>query len=200
MGTPAATATGTAVPPAFSFNLDIGAVGVAGGATYADGAFSVRGSGAGIEGSVDAFHYIDLPLVGDGQIVARVTGQDSGNMGAKAGVMVRDTLDPSSPFASMMLTPGNGVVFQRRANPGAVAVDTALNGVAAPSWIKLTRTGSVLTGYISGDGKVWTLAGSGTVALHTVAYIGLAVTSRDNLSLNTAVFDHINIAGIGPAT
>ena len=51
---------------------DVGAVGVAGSASYSNGTFTVSGSGDDVWGTADAFHYAYQSLSGDGQIVARV--------------------------------------------------------------------------------------------------------------------------------
>src|SRR5438132_13189844 len=51
----------------------VGATGAAGSASYGAGTFTVQGAGADIWGTSDAFQYVNQPLAGDGQIVARVT-------------------------------------------------------------------------------------------------------------------------------
>jgi hypothetical protein len=55
-------------------NTDIGNPGVAGSASYdaGSGVITVRGSGAGIWNGSDHFQYVYQPLIGDGQIIARV--------------------------------------------------------------------------------------------------------------------------------
>lgn len=174
-------------------NLDIGDVGLPGGVSYANGAISVSGSGLDIGGIADAFHYVNLPVIDGGQVTAHVASQTSANPGAKAGVMIRDTLDPGAGFASMALTPGQGAIFQWRALAGAPASSIGLAGMAAPYWVKLARSGATLTGYVSSDGTTWTDVGSATVATHGIAYVGLAVTAHDIGALNTATFDHVSI-------
>jgi len=151
-------------------------------------------SGGDRGGTADAFHFVYLSLVGDGQIVAHVARQTDTDPWAKAGVMIRETLDPSARFADMVLTPDRGAAFQRRTEPGANAAHTELDGIAAPVWVKLARSGSTLTGFVSSDGTTWTPVGTDTVPMAATVYVGLAVTAHNNALLNTALLDHVVVS------
>lgn len=186
--------TAPAALPSPWAHRDIGNVGLAGSAGYTNGAFTVGGSGGDIWGGTDAFHYAYHPLNGDGQIVAHVASQRNTDPWAKAGVMIRESLNPSSRYADMVLTPGNGAAFQRRTSPGANAVHTGRGGITAPSWVKLVRGGTMLTGYVSSDGATWTRVGTDTIPMITTVYAGLAVTAHNNAALNTATFDHVAVS------
>src|SRR5262245_11148861 len=70
---------------------DIGAVGLAGSASYTTKVFTIRGSGADIWGAADAFQSVLQPVSGDAQIVVRVASLQDTNTYAKAGVMIRAT-------------------------------------------------------------------------------------------------------------
>ncbi len=99
---------------------DIGAVGLQGSATYANGVFTVNAAGSGItSGSADAFHFAYQPLSGDGSIIARVV---SATQGATVGVMVRETLDAGSTEGSTDLSPSSGsyvfAEFEERSTTG----------------------------------------------------------------------------------
>jgi hypothetical protein len=75
--------------PAPWVNGDVGTPGVTGSASYAGGVFQVKGAGADIWDSTDAFHFAYQPLAGNGEVVAQVlTIQNTGQF-AKAGVMLR---------------------------------------------------------------------------------------------------------------
>lgn len=198
MATPtaSATATASATPlPALLGSQDIGNVGVAGSISLdVAGLYTIAGSGGDIWGTADAFHFVYLSLTGDGQIVAHVVTQTDTDPWAKAGVMIRETLDPSARFADMVLTPDRGAAFQRRTDPGANAVHTGVNGIAPPAWVKLARSGSTLTGFVSRDGTTWTLVGTDTVPMAPTVFVGLAVTAHNNALLSTAVFDHVVVS------
>ncbi|MGP8114774.1 MAG: hypothetical protein ACLQFT_20695, partial [Steroidobacteraceae bacterium] len=59
----------------------------------------------------------------------------------------------------------------------------------------MVRAGNVFTAYYSANGTTWTSMGSETMTMATQAYVGLAVSSHDNGTLSTAVFDNITVIG-----
>jgi hypothetical protein len=172
---------------------DIGSCGVTGNASWWTDVFTGWGSGADIWGTADAFRFVYRPLTGDGEIRARVLGVENTNAWAKAGVMVRETLDANSVHAFMALTPGNGLSFQRRTTTGGTSANTSGGGASAPRWVRVTREGSLLTGYASTDGTTWTTVGSATIAMGDSVHVGLAVTSHDNAARCTARFDNVEL-------
>ena len=97
------------------------------------------------------FRFVSQPLTGDGQLVARVASFANTHAWAKAGVMVRESLAAGARHASVLVTPGNGVAFQRRAVANGESVHTAGSGSAVPRWVKLVRSGSTLTGFESAE-------------------------------------------------
>ena len=186
--TPTRTATPTPgpIPPPWA-QQDIGAVGVPGGATFSSGSFTVNGSGSDIEGTSDQFHYVYEPVSGDVTIVARVASIQNTDPWAKGGVMIRETLSASSTHAMMVLTPGNGLAFQRRVTTGGTTSTTLGANVVAPYWVKVVRSGTTFTGYSSPDGINWTLVGSDTIAMGSSVFVGLPLTSHNNTMLCTAL-------------
>jgi regulation of enolase protein 1 (concanavalin A-like superfamily) len=198
--TTAATATATfdnvtvvsGAPPAWT-HQDIGAVGAAGTATYAPSTsvFSVKGGGADIWGTADAFHYAYQTMSGDGALVARVASVQNVNAWTKAGVMIRETLAPGSANALMLVSWSKGLSFQRRQTAGGPTVSTAGALGGAPYWVKLERVGNTFNAYSSPDGATWTLVGSDTVAMGTTVYVGLAVSSHTTSAAAQATFDAV---------
>jgi regulation of enolase protein 1 (concanavalin A-like superfamily) len=194
-----ANVSGTELPPAALpapwAHTDIGVVGTPGGASFdaAASAFTVKGAGADIWGTADAFRYVYQPLTGDGQIVARVASVQYTAAWVKAGVMIRADLTPGSPHGMMMVTPGKGNNFQRRTVPGGTSTSTAGLMVTAPYWVKLTRTGTSISAYQSADGNSWSLVGTEAIAMPSTVFIGLAVSSHSASTLATATFDRVVI-------
>jgi hypothetical protein len=172
---------------------DIGSCGVAGNASWRTDVFTGWGSGADIWNAADAFRFVYRPLTGDGEIRARVLGVENTNTWAKAGVMVRETLEAGSRHAMMVLTPGNGLSFQRRTATGGTSLSTSGGAAAAPRWVRVVRAGSTLTGSASTDGTTWTTVGTETIAMGEAVYVGLAVTSHDNAQRCTARFDNVSL-------
>jgi hypothetical protein len=182
-----ALATGTTLPPPWR-DADVGAVGHTGSASFAGGTFSISASGTDIWGTADAFHFVYQPLVGDGQITARVTAESATNAWTKAGVMIRESLAANARHAVMVLTPGHGAAFQRRVTVGGASAHTVGPSVSAPYWVRVARAGNTLTGSVSADGMTWTTVGTATIALPSSVLMGMALTAHDNTNVATASF------------
>ncbi|MEJ2705668.1 MAG: hypothetical protein P8Z79_24795, partial [Sedimentisphaerales bacterium] len=103
------------------------------------GTYTMVGSGADIWGTADQFHYAFKTLSGAGSIVARVVSIQNTSGWAKAGVMIRETLDAGSKHAFACVTPANGVAFQGRLDTDGASFNTNQTGLTAPYWVKLER-------------------------------------------------------------
>ncbi len=163
-----------------------------------DGGFLVGAIGTDIWGNADQFRYIHKQLSGDGSIVARLDSVAQSDPWAKAGVMIRETLEAGSPHAMVVVTPSNGVAFQRRVEADGASSSTDAAGLAAPYWVKLTRTGNTFTAQHSEDGNTWvdvTPAAPVEIPMGTDVYIGLAVTSHNTNAATTAQFSNISTTG-----
>jgi regulation of enolase protein 1 (concanavalin A-like superfamily) len=171
---------------------DIGPAGQAGSATVSGDMFTLAGAGADIWSTADAFRYAYVPLDGNGSIVARVAEVQNVNGWTKAGVMIRQTVDATSVHASMLVTPGRGLAFQRRSTAGGLSTSTTVAGVA-PRWVRLTRAGTLFTASVSADGNLWTSVGEETIAMTGSVWAGLVVSSHDVAQTATAKMDHVAV-------
>jgi regulation of enolase protein 1 (concanavalin A-like superfamily) len=176
------------------WNQDIGVVGFTGGASTDGVTYTVAGSGADIWNQSDAFQYVYQSVSGDGSIMARVASQDNTGAYAKAGVMIRETLDPGSKHALVDLTPSHGTEYIRRTATGANAVSNFHTGTQVPYWVRLDRIGNTLTAYDSADGVNWNLVGSAQVPMAPTVYVGLAVCAFNNSALNNSSFNNISLS------
>jgi regulation of enolase protein 1 (concanavalin A-like superfamily) len=172
-------------------NRDIGGVAAAGSASYANGTFTVNASGADIWGTADEFRYVYRQLSGNGVITARVSSLTNTNSWAKAGVMIRETLNANSKHATTVITPGQGVSFQRRTSTGGTSASTTRASVTIPEWVRLERNGTTFTAWHSDNGTSWTQIGSATISMGTTVYVGLAATSHSDGVVTTAKFDNV---------
>jgi len=168
------------------------------------GTYTMTGSGADIWNAADKFHYAYKMLSGTGSIVAKVISVDNTDQWAKAGVMIRETLDASSKFAAVYITPGNGCRFQARIDTDIDAtsdssVATAQQKAAtAPYWVKLERDVSGnFRGYYSVNGSTWQQMSWNprNISMGSNVYIGLAVTSHNTGAVCQAVFSNVTITG-----
>jgi hypothetical protein len=174
---------------------DVGSVGVTGDATYVtNGAvFNVSGSGTDIWGTADGFHFVYQNIAGDADVVARVTGVSASNPWAKAGVMIRESLAPGSRNVMHAMTAQNGVEFQWRDISDGNCNYAQGPALTTPSWIRLTRTGTVFRAYHSLDGQTWTSYGSANVSMGSNVLAGLAVSAVNNAALNASSFDFVSV-------
>jgi regulation of enolase protein 1 (concanavalin A-like superfamily) len=188
------TTLASSLPAGWS-DSDIGAPSRSGSASYASGVYTVYGSGNDIWNTADQFHFVYRTLTADGTIIARVASQQSTDLWAKAGVMMRQSLDAGSPYAFVMATPGNGVDFQWRPTQDAGSTWGGNVGVyaVAPYWVKLTRAGSTFTASASSDGQNWSPLGSIVIPMSTQIYVGLAVCAHNGGALNGSTFDHLSV-------
>jgi endonuclease/exonuclease/phosphatase family metal-dependent hydrolase len=175
---------------------DIGSVGTSGAASSGGGGFYVRGSGADIWGTADAFHYAYRTLTGDGEIIALVNSVDYLDPWSKAGVMMRESLSASARHAFMLVSAGKGGGFQRRPSAGGDSRHSAAGG--GPGYfVRVTRSGNNFDGYISTDGANWNWVGGEYIDMPATIYVGLGVTSHYYGALTGAVFSNVNVQSWG---
>jgi beta-lactam-binding protein with PASTA domain/uncharacterized protein YozE (UPF0346 family) len=169
------------------------------------GSYSMTGSGADIWNDADEFHYAFKMLTGPGVITARVESISDTDPWAKAGVMIRETLEPGSKFAALYITPGNGCRFQARTDTGVNAVsDTPVatdeqKAIGAPCWVRLERDGEGnFAGYYSRDGVTWQALpwNPQRISMNSNVYIGLALTSHNADATCQARFSNVSIANV----
>jgi hypothetical protein len=163
------------------------------------GTYTMTGSGADIWGAADQFHFAFKTLSGPGSIVARVNSVQNTNAWAKAGVMIRETLDAGSKHAFACVTPGNGVASQGRTATDGTSFSTDQAGVAAPYWVKLERDASGnFTVSHSANGTTWESVGDSiptNIPMTSSVYIGLALTSHDAAQTCQAIFSNLTMTG-----
>ena len=165
----------------------------------------MNGMGTDIFSTPDQGRFVYKRLSGDGVIVARVDRIGATDPWAKAGVMIRQSLDASARWALSVYAPGNGFRFQTRAAPaGTGASDSTIAtaaqiAVRAPVWIKLERKGDQFNAYYAAGEAPTTWIASPwnpqTLTLGADVYIGLAVTSHVAGVATQAEFSNIATTG-----
>jgi ABC-type transport system involved in multi-copper enzyme maturation permease subunit len=185
--------------------------------------------GPGGEAVTDSFYFAHQTLEGNGTVTVRMTslaGQipDFSTAGAgptpmrsglvpwaKAGIIITAGPGQGSAYAAMMVTGSHGVRMQYDYTgdvPGMAGTVSA----ASPRWLRLSRSGSTVTGYDSADGSHWTKVAAVTLAgLPAAVQGGLFATSPqyDQMSMGllaltsansqaTGTFDHVRLQGTWP--
>lgn len=175
---------------------DVGSPSLAGGSWSSAGTFVVDGSGQGIGGSQDQFRFVYRPFSGDADVMTRVAAFESFASDARAGIVVRESLDPASPYAAVLVSPRSVEFASRLSAAEPPAVETG-GSMSAPVYLRLRRTGNVVTGLRSPDGIYWNTVGQQEMTAE-LAYIGLAATSSDPRQLAHVRFDNTIVAATAP--
>ncbi len=163
-------------------------------------AFTVVSTGTDIWNNTDQFRFAFKALSGNGSITAKVDSLTRSDPWTKAGVMIRESLEPGSKHATMAVTPDNSCSFQYRSSTGGASNSTNWSGTAvqAPYWVRITRTGNNFKAESSPDGKTWTALGTDqSIQMVANVYIGLCVTSHNASAYSTAEFSNVTTAGTG---
>ncbi len=178
-------------------NTDIGSPKLAGSASEVDGGWDIIAGGADIWEKSDQFHFVYKQLSGHFDIAVRIESFTGAHLYSKAGLMIRQTLDPDSPHLMLLVFSGNAprnnnlgayeMQFRSVAGGSCQAVYPAIRPPAPPefpaafpnSWLRVERRGHRFSALASEDGKAWKLYGAQELPFATSVYIGFALTSHD---------------------
>ena len=168
------------------------------------GTYTITATGADIAGTSDQFHYAFKILTGVGSIEAQVLSVGDTDPWAKAGVMIRETLDAGSKFAAVYITPGMGCRFQvRRDTDIAVISDSSIAtdeqiAITAPYWVKLERDiAGNFNAYYSSNGSSWQEMAWNpqNISMTSNVYIGLALTAHNANATCEAQYSNVRVTG-----
>lgn len=168
---------------------DIGSVKIPGTANLTGNVYKVKGSGEiNNKGASDSFHYVYKPVKGNFEMYANVAFDSEYDDDVKTGLMMRESLDPSSKATGVFLstdptddfsvdTSGRkiSVINRNLAGSGFKEQLRRSTSLKAPYWIKLERKENTVSGYVSKDGADWSLVASNDVDYGETVYVGMAV-------------------------
>jgi ABC-type transport system involved in multi-copper enzyme maturation permease subunit len=175
-----------------------------------NGSVCTSALGPGGEAVTDSFYFVHQPLSTDGSITAEVSSLTGRSLGpsqaalapwAKAGIIIKASTRPGSAYAAMMVTAGHGVRMQYdytadiAGQPGAVSA-------ASPRWLRLTRSGDTIVGYVSADGAHWTKLGTAHLAgFPATVQAGLfAATPGSSQTVSSSISGTSSVGGVTPAS
>jgi ABC-type transport system involved in multi-copper enzyme maturation permease subunit len=189
-------------------------------------------TGPGGEAVADTYTFVHQTLTGDGALTARVTslsgayvplstapvsnfsssrqGQPGAQLQpglapwAKAGIILEPGTSQGTAYAAVMVTGSHGVRMQYNYTHDSPGLPGS-TGPSSPRWLRLTRSGDVITGYDSAGGRDWAEIGTARlVGLPRTVQIGLFVTSPEYFpagatvgtsSVASARFDQVSVRG-----
>ncbi len=174
--------------------VDIGTGALPGSTFFNAGAFTQTGSGV-LGGTSSRFRFAYQTISGDGQITARITSLQNTGSSSRVGVMIRESLAANSREIFMGLTGGGAYRWTTRLTTGGSTNVTSSNSGTVPNtWVRINRTGSTITVFRSNNGTSWVNVGnSSSTSFGTNCFIGLAVGSGSNTTLNTSQFSNISV-------
>ncbi len=197
--TPTPTPTDTFTPTCLASDAFAGASFGSGAWTTADlggagpssqsesGSLTVTTVSGDVWNAADSCRYLYQTISGDFDLSLRINSIPSTAFG-KAGIMVRNSIDPASAQASAIAcnraAPGlPDFELDMRPSAGAAdqdgaALNTYLCKAGQPDWVRLTRAGNSFTSYYSYDGANWTAYATQTLSLNQVCLVGLVVSGN----------------------
>ena len=187
---------GQAVPSPWTA-VDIGVVGRNGESSSRHGKLVLRGSGADVFSTADAFHFLNQAVTGDFALTAKLDSFEALDGRAKAGIMLRASTAANSAHAMVHWLPEGQVEFIWRSSDGAAASAIwAASAVGWPPRLRLQRSGNVVTAFYSTNGSTWIRVGSPqSVTLPVSPRCGPAVCAHDSTDTAVAVFSNISMSG-----
>ncbi len=161
-----------------------------------DGDFDVVAGGDDIWDEADQGYAALKAVSGDFDVRVRVQSLDPVDEIAKAGLMVRETMDPASPTLHLLANPpppaGRGwIEAGRRTVSGGDTTSwgTSFTAAVMPNvWLRLRRTGDFFTGFYSVNGTDWVIMASAYQVFPDPVLLGLAATARDDDTSTLAEF------------
>ncbi len=165
----------------------------------ARGTYTVRGGGANMWFTNDAFHFVWKKVSGDVSMAADISfAGTGGDPHRKACLLVRQTLDPNSAYADAALH-GDGLTsLQYRAASGERTYEIQ-SGVSGPRRLRIEKRGRYVSLSLGAPGAELRPAGGAfRLDLTGPFYVGLGVCSHNNEVVETAVFSNVELSS-GPA-
>jgi hypothetical protein len=138
---------------------DIGSGSGGGSRAWAGGVWEVTGSGSGLAGTADSFHFESAGRAGDFQMVVRVTDMYApGASAPRAGLMLRESNSAGARMAYVAVTPSAQFAWgARTTNGGTATAQTGTSTFTYPNaWLLLQREGDVITLATSTDNQNFT--------------------------------------------
>jgi hypothetical protein len=195
--------SGVGAPSASWTSTDVGSVGVSGRAVEENGIWTVQGAGSDVWGPADAFRFVSRRVVDERQmIVVRVDDLQNTHPFAKAGLMLRTSLEPDAAMVILDVKPNGEIEFMHRPSTGADVVYVGGTVVDGPVWLRLDwgqkiGASTLVVPSVSRDNLHWSVLFASGVALPANGSFdaGIAVTSHDASQLNTAHFAGLSQLG-----
>jgi TolB protein len=178
----------------FTNSGDVGGPAIKGATVFSGSEYRVTGSGADIWDKHDQFQYVWREITGNFTLTVTLRHLGQGAAHRKAGIMVRQSLDPGSAYADVIIH-GNGMPgLQWRSKPGedANAFDPPFDGPGTFN-LKMVRTGVKVYLYLANEGSEPKEIAHTEVTFQNPVLVGLVVCSHRADASDTAVFSNVSL-------
>jgi tricorn protease-like protein len=195
IGLPLAMASGETVGQ-FEGILDIGPVKHAGTVQFdsATERYTIAAAGTNMWDRADEFSFVWRRMRGDFSIAARTKFLGGGTVAhRKVGVIVRQSLEPDSPYVDIARHADGLTSLQVRRAKGAVT-EQIMAPIADAEILQLARKGNRYTMLVAWEGEPFASERTVEVDLGDEVYVGLFVCSHDPNEIETAEFDNVRIS------
>ncbi|MCX6628228.1 MAG: hypothetical protein NTW28_11445 [Candidatus Solibacter sp.] len=160
--------------------------------------YRVTGGGNNMWGARDDFFFVWRKVTGDVVITANLKIVTDGAPHRKAGLIIRQGLEPGSVYSDAVVH-GSGLTgLQWREKPDEVT-RTVHFPVDGPTRLRLERRRNVVTLYAGKEGGALAEMGSTELAPFSPMYAGLGVCAHDDKAETTAVFSDVTVEVLPPA-
>ena len=185
----------------FEGQSDVGTVLHPGSAHFdsAKGDYTISGCGENMWFKTDAFHFVWKKVSGDLTLTADISFVGVGkNPHRKVCLLVRQSLDPDSPYADVAVHGVGLTSLQYRDEKGETTREIQSN-VTAPHRVRLEKHGDYVTISVSdAEGRLHPSGGSAKIPLQGSFYVGLGVCSHEKDVTETAVFSNVDLKVFEP--
>ena len=181
---------------AFTNSGDIGNPAIKGAADFdgAGGEYKITGAGANMWAKQDQFQYVWREMAGNFAVTATVRFLGTGEEHRKAGIVVRQSLDPDATYADVVMH-GNGMPglqWRSRQGEDTNTFDPPFDGPGTFK-IKLVRNGVRVFMYTAREGAELKEIAHTEVSFRNPVLVGLGVCSHKADAATTVIFSNVSV-------
>jgi outer membrane protein assembly factor BamB len=166
--------------------------------TLSNGIWKITAGGNGINIRLDQLNFAAQNVSGDTQISVKLASLDGSNPLAQAGLMIRQSADPGSPFYGVFVNKKRQLVllYREMLNGPIGSLGMSQGSTLPPLYLQIQRVDDQFVAATSKDGVHYAaVPGSAfTLPLTTKALAGLVTSAGDDQSTATAIYQNLAFA------
>ena len=155
--------------------------------------YRVTAGGADIWGTADDFHFSWVQLSGDVNLTADVRfPASSPERLRKAVLMVRQSLDPGSAYADMVIH-GDGHINLQFRSVMVGKTDDTLSTQHGSTRLRIERRGNQFTAFAGEPGQTLVPVSPVTVVMKDPVYVGIGACAHNANAVEQAIFSNVSL-------